>query len=136
MTAATSRSNQLTAMTIRLWSMISFLVFEELCGFLPAEITFKKLGFGLRQVDNDETVEHVRKLAVDTEAEQLPAELQVLTQQDGHTDVCSFHVGDCGCEVVDVEQLHCCRELGSIAEAFPRCYKSSQRRHRRIPLEE
>ena len=58
--------------------MISFLVFEEFCGFLPAERTFEKLGFGLRQVDDDQAIKCIGKLAVDTKAEELSAEFQVL----------------------------------------------------------
>ena len=92
-------------MMIRLCFMLSFLICEEFSGFLPAEITFQKSGVGLRKVYNDEAVEGIGKLAVDTEAKQLSAKLQVLPQQHGDADLGGLDVGDRGRKVVYIERL-------------------------------
>src|SRR3954452_9329668 len=136
MTAATSRSSQLATMMIRLCSMLSFLICEEFSGLLTAEITFQKSGVGLRKVDNDESVEGIGKLAVDTEAKQLSAKLQVLPQQHGDADLGGLDVRHCGREVVYIERLHRGRQLAALSQTFARQDQMFKRGHRRVTLEE
>jgi hypothetical protein len=48
----------------------------------------------LAEVDEDETIQRIGKMRIDVEAQQFPAEFQILFEENGNALTVCFHVGD------------------------------------------
>ena len=77
---------------------------EELRRALPCHVTGQCSSGRLAQIDQNETVECVRKPGVDVEGEHAPAEFHVLADEDRHSFAVRLEVGDGVGQVLQVAQ--------------------------------
>src|SRR4051794_22648920 len=76
---------------------------KEIRRLALAQIALQQFRLGLSEIHQDQSIERVRELRVDVEAEEFAPEFQVLTKQYWEPDARRLKVGYDGGEVFDVE---------------------------------
>lgn len=75
---------------------------EEQLRLLLAHVTREDFRSGAGEIDHHKTVEGVAEPRIDTEGEELAAELDVLANEDGQAFAVGFEIGDWGGEIFDI----------------------------------
>src|SRR5262249_6940451 len=70
-----------------------------------SHVGLKAGGIGVAQIHQDQTVQNVGEVFVHIESEQLPAEFEVLAQQDRKTFAVALDFGDGSRHLFHVEQI-------------------------------